>query len=85
MAKQIFEDFPEVDCNGCTHYYNETCDGTLQGSVRLCKEFKATRRVDIPLQINEAHRRLQRLEVLVGLCITGVAIVALMLVLLSLS
>lgn len=80
--KQIFDDFPEVDCNGCTHYYDETCDGTPQGSVRLCKEFKATRRVDIPQQLNDAHRRITSLEKRVTLLGVGMILVGVLLILL---
>lgn len=54
-----------VDCNSCTLYWDEQCDGaqnTPQGSTRLCKAFKATRRVDIPLQIKSLQRGLETLR-----------------------
>jgi hypothetical protein len=47
----IFEEYPPVTCENCKSYWDETCDGTPVGTERLCKAFKATRRVDIPLQI----------------------------------
>ena len=56
---QRFEDFPEVDCNFCSHYYNDTCDGhtsPLQGSERLCTAFRVVRGVDIPLKIKTLQR-----------------------------
>jgi hypothetical protein len=63
--KQIFEDFPEVDCNACDCYYTNQCDGTPTGSEKLCKTFKAVRRVDIPLQIKDAQDGLERLRKIV--------------------
>ena len=63
--KQIFDDFPEVDCNACECYYTNQCDGTLTGSEKLCKTFKATRRADIPLQIKAAQDGLERLRKIV--------------------
>jgi hypothetical protein len=62
MGKQIFEDFPEVDCNACDCYYTNQCDGTPTGSEKPCKTFKAVRRVDIPLQIKDAQNGLERLR-----------------------
>ena len=53
-----------VDCNSCTLYWNEQCDGTQntpQGSTRLCKAYKATRRVDVPLQIKSLQNGLKSL------------------------
>jgi hypothetical protein len=60
--KQIFEDFPEVDCNACECYYTNQCDGTPTGSEKPCKTFKAVRRVDIPLQIKDAQIGLDALR-----------------------
>lgn len=57
--KQIFDDFPEVDCNVCECYYTNQCDGTPTGSEKPCKTFKAVRRVDIPLQIKAIQNSLK--------------------------
>lgn len=62
MEKQIFDNFPEVDCNACECYYTNQCDGTPTGSEKVCKTFKATRRTDIPLQIKNAQNGLERLR-----------------------
>lgn len=49
--KKIFDDFQYVDCNDCSHYWDDTCEGVKKGSEKRCTAFKATRRVDIPEQI----------------------------------
>lgn len=59
--KQVFDDFPEVDCNACESYWTNQCDGTPTGSEKPCKTFKAIRRTDIPLQIKDAQNSLERL------------------------
>jgi hypothetical protein len=52
MSTKLFE-FPEVDCNDCKHYWDDSCSGAfVNGSERVCTAFKATRHTDIPLQIN---------------------------------
>lgn len=48
---QIFEDYPEVDCNKCEPYWNNQCDGAVTGSTRLCTAFKPVRRVNIPEEV----------------------------------
>jgi hypothetical protein len=67
MGKQIFDDFPEVDCNACECYYTNQCDGTPTGSEKPCKTFKAVRRVDIPLQIKAAQDGLERLRTVLSI------------------
>ena len=61
---KIFEDFPKVDCNECENYWTNSCDGTAIGSERLCKTFKAVRRVNIPIEISALKTRLKWLCVL---------------------
>lgn len=58
-----FEEWDEiVDCNSCKHYHDETCNGTPQGSQRLCKAFLATRRADLPQQIKSCQKGLESLR-----------------------
>ena len=45
-----FSDWEEVTCNDCDNYWTGSCDG-VQGSTRLCTAYKATRGVNIPLQV----------------------------------
>lgn len=62
MADNIskFDDWKDLkDCNECVHYYNDVCDGAIVGSERPCKAFLATRRVDIPAQINALRTHLK--------------------------
>lgn len=58
---KIFDDY-NVDCNDCQRYWNDQCDGVKQGSTRLCKEFLATRRTNIPDQIEKLSQRLVEVE-----------------------
>lgn len=60
--KQIFDDFPRVDCNDCQHYWSDTCDSVPVGSEKRCTSFLATKRVDIPLQIEWLRKRLNGLN-----------------------
>lgn len=69
MCKSKFDDWSDVkDCNDCEHYWNKLCDGVPEGSERPCTAFKATRRVDIPLEIKSLRKRLNWLYVsLIGM------------------
>lgn len=64
MAKR-FDDYMEVDCNDCEHYWDNSCDGASVGSQRVCNSFLATRKVVIPAQIKSLENRLERLRGLV--------------------
>lgn len=63
MRKQIFDDFPKVNCNGCEHYYTNSCDGVQEGSERPCKSFVATRDIDIPEQLESIKKRMKNIEI----------------------
>ena len=63
----LFDDWSEVkDCNKCEPYWNNQCDGVKVGSKKSCTAFKATRSVDIPLEIETLKKRITlfRLSVL---------------------
>ncbi len=47
-----FEDWEEVDCNECSHYWDDSCDGVSKGSKVGCNSFLATRSVVIPARLN---------------------------------
>ena len=51
-----FEDWNIVDCNECSHYWDNSCDGVSKDNKRVCNSFIATRNVVIPEQI----KRLQK-------------------------
>lgn len=62
----LFDDWSEVkDCNQCEPYWNNQCDGAKVGSEKRCTAFKATRRVDIPLEIEALRKAVKRLSVAV--------------------
>ena len=71
--KKIFDEFPEVDCNGCESYWNNQCDGAVKGTEKRCTAFKATRRVDIPEQIKALRKSLK--TVCWGCILGGIAMV----------
>jgi hypothetical protein len=61
---RIFDEFPKVDCNECSRYWDNSCDGVLKGSEKPCNSFLATRSVILPEEIKslktalKAHRRI---------------------------
>lgn len=57
-----FEDWNEVNCNDCQHYWTDACDGVPVGSEKRCTSFLATKRVDIPLQIKSLRKRVDGLN-----------------------
>lgn len=63
MNKQIFDDFPKVNCNGCEHYYTNSCDGVPEGSKKACKSFIATRDINIPEELESLRKRMKSLEI----------------------
>lgn len=40
-----FDEWNKVDCEDCSYWWDNSCDGVPQGSQRLCTTFLATRRV----------------------------------------
>ena len=43
-----FEDWEEVDCNDCVHYWDSSCDGAKKDTRMPCNSFLATRSIVIP-------------------------------------
>lgn len=71
-----FDDWPRVDCNNCSRYWDNSCDGvkcntnsdkSLSGSTRLCNSFIAVRKVVIPAQIKALEKRVERLRTYIWL------------------
>lgn len=58
---------PDADCNECERYWINQCEGAKLGSVRTCKEYLATRRTNIPLEIKRLQNALKLLEIVVVL------------------
>lgn len=54
-----FEDWEEIDCNECVHYWDNSCDSVSEGSRKPCNSFLATRSVVIPAQIKALDKRLK--------------------------
>jgi hypothetical protein len=68
-----FEDWEEVDCNECSHYWDSSCDGASKGSKVACNSYSATRSVVIPAKVNALEKRVKLLTTLVG-CLIAYAI-----------
>ena len=56
-----FDDY-NVECNDCAHYWDDSCSGTQVGTTKACRDYKATRTVDIPKQIKQLEKRIDNLE-----------------------
>lgn len=56
-----FDDY-NVECNDCAHYWDDSCSGTQVGATKACRDYKATRTVDIPKQIKQLEKRIDNLE-----------------------
>lgn len=58
-TNKIFDDFPNSECNNCTHYWDNKCDANmlLQGSKFACKSFSPTRGIIIPQEIEKLKRK----------------------------
>ena len=57
-----FEDWEEVDCNECSHYWDDSCDGASRGSRIGCNSYLATRSIVIPERLNSLEKRVLYLE-----------------------
>ena len=72
-SSKIFDEFPTVDCNECSHYWDNSCDSPktlIKGSTTLCNSFLAKRDVVIPLKLKRLEKAFKWL--LWGVVILGV-------------
>ncbi len=69
-----FEDWEEVSCNDCAHYWQDACDGAPKGSRVGCNSYLATRSIVIPEKIKKLERRTEWLEWATGLVIAIMSI-----------
>lgn len=56
IGTKRFEDWEEVNCNECSRYWDDSCDGVKKGSRKPCTSFLATRSVVIPQQLNALRK-----------------------------
>lgn len=71
---QIFDEWEHVDCNDCTHYWNDSCDGASNGENKPCNSFLATKRIDLHLQVKSIREQIQwlvRFVVFLFVCVIG--------------
>jgi hypothetical protein len=67
--KSRFEDWEDVDCNDCVHYWDSSCDGVKKGSKMPCNSFSATRSVVIPEKQKALEKAFKRQRI--ALCVLG--------------
>lgn len=60
---KVFSEWDTVDCNGCSHYWDDSCSGVPKDKKRNCSSFVATRRVVIPEQIKKLERQVTNLKI----------------------
>ena len=73
-----FEDWEEVDCNDCSHYWDSSCDGVSKGSRVGCNSYLATRSIVIPHRVNALEKRVKWLEWVVGIGFIILGLLAMM-------
>jgi hypothetical protein len=77
-----FDDWSDVrDCNGCEHYWNNTCDAPVDASKLRCNDFSPTRGVIIPEQIKTLQSEIKRLKI--GITLLCISFIMLCVMLLS--
>ena len=77
-ASKRFEEWEEVDCNDCSHYWDSSCDGASKGSRIGCNSFLATRSIVIPERLNSLEKRVKWLEWTVGVGFIILGVLAIM-------
>ena len=48
-------ELPTVDCNTCQQYYQSTCDGARLDNDRKCRNYIATRQIDVESTLKEIN------------------------------
>ena len=73
-----FQDWNDVDCNECQHYWDSSCDGASKGSTVACNSYLATRSIVIPAKIQVLEQRVKTLTravmFIVGLDVCGLIV-----------
>ena len=67
-----FEEWEDVSCNECVHYWDSSCDGVPVDKRRNCTAYKASRTVSIPAEIESLNKRVKCLSIC--LAIVGAAL-----------
>ena len=80
-----FSDWEEVNCNDCSHYWDDSCSGVCKGDKRNCTSFSATRSIVIPEQIRKLQKDMKWVYILLGMQVIFDLIVATNLVILNMG
>jgi hypothetical protein len=73
QADKRFDEWDaKVDCNECSHYWDNSCDGVQKGQNRPCNSFLATRSIVLPERIKSlenVNKRLKTAIILLCVCV----------------
>lgn len=74
-----FSEWEDCDCNQCEHYWTSACDGVAKDTKKPCNQYLATRKVVIPLQIEDLQKQIKVLRwavilIAVGTILTNIGI-----------
>ena len=61
--RKVFDDFPQVSCNDCEHWWLNQCDGTEKDEHKVCHSFLATRHIVIPEKLKRLERKIDGLSI----------------------
>lgn len=65
-TNKVFEEWEQVDCNTCQHYWDSSCD-SVGAFKKPCNSYVATRRIDIPRRIENLDKEVRNLYWCYGL------------------
>lgn len=55
---RIFDEF-QVECTECEHYWDNSCDGVKCFEEKHCTSYKATKRMEIPKEIDKIRQNMK--------------------------
>lgn len=58
-----FDEWEQVDCHECTHYWDNSCDGVPKDSKKQCSSYVATRSIVLPERIKELEQDVHNLTI----------------------
>ena len=63
MEQKRFDGWQDVDCNECSNYWTDACDGAKKGARTPCNSFIAQRGVIIPEEIKALRSEIKCLRI----------------------
>lgn len=62
MENKRFDEWKDVDCNECSHYWDSSCDG-ITGAKKQCNSYLATRSILIPEKLKRLQKSIKCLNI----------------------